>query len=260
MNPKNTDIKALADSQEVLPKIFSAKAARLVTVLGGPLGAGYIFAHNYNVFGEKRKAKISFIIGLLSTVLILIIANNLPFAHKNSGIIFSVINGWLAYALMNYLQGKRINTFTERGGNFYDGWRIAGISTVSCILLLSVVFAYFYLANNVFGSPSKAYGSIGNRIYYNGAELRESEVDKIAKALEDVGMFGNEKRVAVYAEKENGLYYLTFTLKNGAEEDEAKINNFKFIRNEIQNEFPSNHIVLKLSSEGGFDDVKTTLH
>jgi riboflavin synthase alpha subunit len=49
-------------------KIYTEKAIRVGTFLGGPLVAGYFMAENFKVFGDSEKAKKTWIITILATL------------------------------------------------------------------------------------------------------------------------------------------------------------------------------------------------
>ncbi|HET6992592.1 MAG TPA: hypothetical protein VFJ43_14760, partial [Bacteroidia bacterium] len=82
METTKTDIESITNAQQELPKIFRVKAIYGATFLGGPLAAGYIMAHNYKIFGEPGKAKLSMAIAILSTLLLFLFVFNLPSSVK----------------------------------------------------------------------------------------------------------------------------------------------------------------------------------
>lgn len=237
------------------PKIFRERAIWGGTMFGGPLAAGYIIAHNFKVFGEPAKAKMTWVIAILSTVVIFAIALNLPASIKIPNQLIPLVYSGIAYALIHFYQGKQIENYLQEGRQWFSGWRVAGVGLICLLILSAFMFSYLYLTDPTLTATTKAYGLTQNEILYNSSTISESEIDKIALSLENVGFFTNERSVSVYASKNQNNCEIIFPVTDGAWEDQDVINDFRMIRDVIQEHFSSNHVVVKLSSSD-IQDVK----
>ncbi|MDA6069855.1 hypothetical protein NJT12_09510 [Flavobacterium sp. AC] len=84
-------------------KIYSEKAIRVGTFLGGPLVAGYFMAENFKVFGDYNKVRNTWIITILSTIVIFSLIFMIPEDVKIPNIVFPFIYmGIAAYLTKTY--------------------------------------------------------------------------------------------------------------------------------------------------------------
>jgi Na+/alanine symporter len=117
-------------------KIYKERAIWVGTFLGGPLVAGYLIAENFKVFNENEKAKITWIIAIVTTIVIFgglsFIPENVKIPNQIIPIVYTVI----ASSLAKRFQEQKSNEYIENGGKYYSWWRIIAIGIIG--LLLSV--------------------------------------------------------------------------------------------------------------------------
>ena len=84
-------------------KIYSEKAIRVGTFLGGPIVAGYFIAENFKVFGDFDKVKRTWIITILASILIFGLIFMIPEDVNIPNVIFPIIYmGIAAYFTKKY--------------------------------------------------------------------------------------------------------------------------------------------------------------
>lgn len=124
-------------------KIYSKTAISAATFFGGPLVAGYCIAENFKAFNDFEKARNTYIITAISTVLIIIMAFLIP--ENVPSVIFPVIYAFIVSFLIQTYQEKNIEKHTNNGGEFFSGWRTFGICMLSAVILLGLIFAVAFL-------------------------------------------------------------------------------------------------------------------
>lgn len=243
-----------------LPKIYRVKGIYGASILGGPLAAGYLIAHNYKIFGETENVKKTWIISILCTIAIFIIVFSLPASTKFPSKLIPLIYTGIAYALMTYYQGKRIDAHLGNGAAWFNGWRIFAVALITLAITMACVFGYLLIADPTLTASTKSYGATENIIMYHSSNATSLEVDKVAEALEQMGWFNNQKSISVYFEKEKSSYEITFALIDQAWKDPETVKAFLEAQAQLQKIFPANHIIIKLSSVDDFPEVEKTLN
>ncbi|MFH6959037.1 hypothetical protein ACHRV1_16695 [Flavobacterium aquidurense] len=229
-------------------KIYSEKAIRLGTFLGGPLVAGYFMAENFKVFGDFNKVRNTWIITILSTLIIFGLIFMIPEDVKIPNVIFPLIYMGIAAYLTKTYQEKNILQHTQNGGEFFSGWRIAGISIIGCIVTLGAIFGVAFFneaANGRLTESTKTYGALNHEIVYQN-NINENEVDKIAKAFEKETFFDNSFTKYIYLEKIDNNYEISISCNESISYDPIAYSSFVELRKNMQKDFPDNKIIFKL--------------
>lgn len=134
------------DDQDITPKLYSQKAFGLATFLGGPLAAGLLARQNFKTLGNDDYAKLSLIIGVVSTVLIFgglaMVPENI--IDKIPNAILPAIYTAIIYFIIEKLQGKELAEHKKNNGVFYSMWKAAGIGAISLVILSAGIFSYVY--------------------------------------------------------------------------------------------------------------------
>lgn len=120
-------------------KIYSEKAIKIGTFFAGPLVAGYCMAENFKVFNDFEKAKKTWIITLISVVLIIALVYLIP--ENVPSFIFPVIYLSITSYLVKTFQEKDIQTHIANGGETFNGWRTTIVGLISVAVFLSVILA-----------------------------------------------------------------------------------------------------------------------
>ena len=124
-------------------KLYTENAIRVATFLGGPLIAGYLIADNYRQLGEERHIQTTWLITILATVAIFIIAWFLPTNFPPYIIPIAYSAG--TYYLVQNLQGKKIKAHLTAGGQTWSIGRAVAIGLIGLVILLAIVFGAFIL-------------------------------------------------------------------------------------------------------------------
>ncbi|WP_163714525.1 hypothetical protein [Mangrovibacterium lignilyticum] len=133
-------------------KLFSQKAIAIATFFGGPAAAGYLIKKNYEALGQEEQGKTAFVIGLVSTLLLLLTLLSIPEAvsDKIPNALIPAIYSGIIYLLVEKIQGSRIAAYEAGGGEFHSGWKAAGIGAVFMGLLAILLFGSLYLSGNLY--------------------------------------------------------------------------------------------------------------
>src|SRR6187200_478744 len=104
-------------------KLYKDKLVYTSTFLGGPLAAGYLIAQNYKHLGKEEKVKNTWIIAIISTIIIFGGAFFIPGIENMPKYIIPIMYTGIAQFLVQRFQGKEIKAHIEQGGETYSVWR-----------------------------------------------------------------------------------------------------------------------------------------
>lgn len=231
-------------------KIYTEKAIRVGTFLGGPLVAGYFMAENFKVFGDSEKAKKTWIITILATLCIFALIFFIPenISDKIPNIVFPLIYMSIAAYYTKLYQEKQINEHIENGGEHFNWGRTIVISIIGISILLGAVFSAYFLtetANGRLTESTKTYGAMKHEIAYQN-NINENEVDKIAEVFQKTTFFDDAITKYVYLEKINNNYEISISCNESVKDDVVASQPFVDLRNDMQKFFPDNKIIFKL--------------
>jgi hypothetical protein len=126
-------------------KLYNNISVRLATFLGGPLAAGYLIAENFKELGEHSKIRMTWIISIVTTILICVIGVLLSKIKSFPNYIVPIIYTWTASYLVQHFQGDNIKLHIEEGGRFYSRWRAALVGIIALAILIVVFVAVFII-------------------------------------------------------------------------------------------------------------------
>lgn len=108
--------------------------------------------------------------------------------------------------------------------------------------ILSAIFASFvsYYASK---EESKTYGKCV--IEYSSDKFTEIDIDKVANALKNEGVFADSKSITVFLEREDTNFTIRFTVKSTIIDNDQ----FQTFRDKIQTYFPENKIIIALCTD-----------
>jgi len=130
-------------SEKIAAWLYTERAIRLATFLGGPLVAGYLIATNYKELGEPEKVKPTWLIAFAATVVIIVIAFLLPARTPPYIIPFAYTFG--TYYLVQNLQGKKIKAHVAAGGQLQPVWKAVVAGLIGLLLIVALVFIAFFM-------------------------------------------------------------------------------------------------------------------
>lgn len=229
-------------------KIYSEKAIAVATFMGGPLVAGYLMSENFKVFGEISKVKKTWIISILSTIVVFGLIFSIPESVNIPNVVFPLIYLGIVSYLTKIYQQKNINEHVEKGGEQYNGWRTFAISVIGCVVtvvpLLGISFAN-EAANGRLSESTKNYGIMNHEIVYQD-NIKESEADKIAEAMTRETFFDDAQTKYIYVQKTDNNYEISIACDKSIQDDPATYKPFADLQKGVQKSFPKNKIIFKL--------------
>lgn len=153
-------------------KFYSQKAIAIATYFGGPLAAGILIRRNCLNLGNEKQAVNSLIIGIISTIFIFVGIFMVPenIIEKIPNVIIPAIYTGIIYLIVEKIQGNVLKSHKEANGEFYSGWKAAGIGAVSMVIIAAGMFGYIMLSEQQY--------NYGNEIYSN-------EIDKFVQNEEN---------------------------------------------------------------------------
>ena len=184
-------------------KIFSIKQIEIACVIASPIASGLLIANNYRIFGEKNKAVLWIIIGVIWTLILfslgILIESD---SFDKSLTLLPLINGAILYPIIKKLQGKKIEAHIEQAGEKASNWKLAFIiSVIVAIMTLLIIGLNKLSPNNNY--LRQDFNSSG--VFYN-PEMPIEEVFKVGDILKRIEYFSPQEPAEVVFLSKDSLY------------------------------------------------------
>mgnify|MGYP000633902483 CR=1 FL=1 len=148
------------------------------------LASGLLIGFNYQKLGDKVSAWRSFVIGLVSTVVLLFIAFKLPENSPSYGI--GLLSILIAKKWAEVEQGRALKIHKDKGGLPGSNWKVAGVVLMTLTVLFVSVVGYV-----VATEPELQSLQFGKSNVYYMAPVQEVEARKMGESLQkaELGLF-----------------------------------------------------------------------
>ncbi len=207
-------------------KIYNLKQIEGACVIGSPIVAGILIAHNYKALGNIKKGVLWIFIGILWTLALISIAMIIPEnISKSAGMVIPFLNGAILYPIINRLQGDQIKEHFENNGEKGSIWLPIGLT----ILVAALILTPTILLNRI--SPINDYTRQpfnSNGIYYNN-KMPIDEVNKLGGILQRVEYFNPKSQAEVVSLSTDTTYEFKLITEKSFFNDTAFINETKQI-------------------------------
>ena len=230
-------------------KIYKDKAFWAGTFIGGPLVAGYLFSKNFKSLGQPEKVKPTWIITIISTLVIFggifLIPENINIPNQIIPIAYTAI----AFSLFKKYLAEKTTEHIKIGGLVHSWWRVTAVGIIGLLIttLPIFAFAYTYDAIEQANTSTKSYGQlVKNEIDFDKSNIAEHEVDRIADGFIATGFFDLSYPKYVYAAKNGEKYEISIAVIEGMEKNTDELQPFIELRSQMDAYFPYNDIKLKL--------------
>lgn len=164
---------------EAIKKFYSEKAIAIATFFGGPLAAGYLIQKNYETLEQPDKARKSLIIGIITTILLFagIFAIPEEIINKIPKFIIPAIYTGIIFFIVDRIQGETLKNHKESKGEFYSGWKAAGVGALSML----IIFAGLFLTAFIAGDFSNTQADFNSALYEKeAAKFENNEREALA--------------------------------------------------------------------------------
>lgn len=255
-------MEELIDQQLSSRKFFKEHSIGFISFFGGPLATGYAFAENFKALNEPEKVTRTWLITIVSSILIFIgiflIPENLNIPNQVIPITFTVI----AYGLFRGYQEEKINTYIENGGEAYGWGKVIGTSLVGFAITLSLIFgaAFAYGAFLEANYTSKIYGQeVQHQVRFNHTTVSEEEADNIAMGFFEMGFFDLTTSKEVSVERNANMLQISIPLVEEVINNADVIEGCTNMRNFLDDYLPNDEVELRLVIDS-WDNVVRTLN
>ena len=238
-------------------KIYRDRAIWSGTYLGGPLAAGYMMAENFRVFHEPAKARMSWVLGVITTIVLFGGVLLLPDDINIPNYLIPASYAALAFALSRHYQQKDMDRHVAAGGQFHSWKRTFGMSLLIAVVTALPVFGLVYLTED--SADKRYYGVTQNEIYYDGDNMSVAEVDYMGAALTGVGFFDDASKKHVYVHSVDGTprtYEISISLDTSMVSLPEATELLTRMRKEVQSLFSDDTIVINIVAEDSGRVVK----
>lgn len=134
-----------------MTKLYSQRAISIAAFFGGPMAAGFLVRQNFINIGKDDYGKYSWIIGIVSTILIYLGIFSLPenIIDKIPNVLIPAVYTGIIYLIIEKLQGRELADHKNNNGEFYSAWKAAGIGAICMVILLTGILGYVYSKTGV---------------------------------------------------------------------------------------------------------------
>jgi len=135
-------------------KFYSQTAITIATYFGGTLAAGYLVKKNYDTLEQPENGKKALIIGVVSTIFLFIGIFSIPepIIDKIPNALIPLIYTGIIYWIVEKLHGEILKSHKESGGEFYSGWKAAGIGAIAMVILTAGIFLSLMISGDLFNT------------------------------------------------------------------------------------------------------------
>ena len=136
---------------EEIKRFYSQRAITIATYFGGPLAAGFLVKKNYETLEQPDNARKSLIIGIVSTILIFAGIFSIPeeIIDKIPNALIPLIYTGIIYLIVERVQGESLKNHKESGGEFYSGWKAAGVGAIAMLILAAGIALTAFIAGDL---------------------------------------------------------------------------------------------------------------
>lgn len=129
---------------EKSPIYYSQIAIGAATFLGGPLAAGILLRRNFINQGKRDYAQHALFFGIVTTLLLVWIIFSIPedVLDKIPNIFIPTIYTTIISLVVEKYQGKDLRRHQENNGQFYSGWRVAGVGFGCLLIFVTAIVVY----------------------------------------------------------------------------------------------------------------------
>ena len=245
------------ENQIPLGKIYKNRIIEIGTALGGPLVAGYFIAENYKVFNEKDKVTKTWIYAVIATIVIFGGIFFIPEIDKIPNHFIPLINGGLAYFIVQHFQGEKINAFINGGGKTYSWGRGIVMSIIICIITIIPILGITYFAETASNNLSvKTYGALKHEINFDKTNISMKEIDNIADGFIETTFFDQAQQKFVFVKKVNNNYEISISVIDVFKKNPEALSPFIQLRDDMQRKIPNNKIIFNLTVDNLDNVVK----
>lgn len=243
------------DTQITERKIYKEKALWFGSLIGGPLIAGYIIAENFKAFNEPRNAQKTWLLTIVSTIIIfagaLLISDSTKIPNQIIPFTYTIV----AYFLLKHYQGTEIESHIESGGQVYKWGRVIIISLIGLAITLVGLLGILLISDSInnMNVNTQVYGSMKHEITYDN-NISEEEIDNLANAFIKTTFFDDAVTKYVYVGKITDNYEISIGCDQSVVDDPTAIEPFIQLKNEMQALYPNNKLVFNLVVDD-FDNV-----
>lgn len=127
-------------------KLFSTEQVTLATFLGAPISGCLLLAQNYRALGQGASAWQPLVVGIASTVVLLLLAFFLPENFPNLALPAGSCVGMYYYAKQQ--QGAAIDSHLKAGGR-KGSWGVTVALSLGCTVIILVLFVAVAIAFDI---------------------------------------------------------------------------------------------------------------
>lgn len=143
----NMTIELAQEHTQKRQQFWSINQIYLAAAFGGLVAGCYFLGRNYRLLGRPREAKISYLLGIFGTLLLILLASFIPdeFFDRIPGWFFAVLCGSTIGSIASYYQAAAIKDKISQGEKRYSyWWCVLMIFTIN-VIQTPIFFALSFL-------------------------------------------------------------------------------------------------------------------
>lgn len=128
-------------------KLYTDRAIAIGAFVGGPLVAGYLAAENFKQLGQKNKARNSWIIAIVATIVIFGALLLVPQVQNVPRYVIPICYTAIAQFMAQKYQRESLKKHLAAGGRLYSNWRAVWIGLIGLLILVALLFGMLTLTS-----------------------------------------------------------------------------------------------------------------
>jgi len=226
----------LGDGTQAPPyKLYSIGAILLATFLSSFVGGGIVLAINLFRLGRNGAAWGAIVISTICTIAMLTIAFMLPDEPRVPSSVYWIPQLAVMFFAAKALVGSAIEQHERSRGQLASNWGAAGIGLATMVVLLGGVVGGVLLFSSDDLGPSVTFNGDCD-VHYTG-DATEADARKLGSALEEAKYFGENRSITVLIRKSDGVFTISFVVKDGTWDDPSSVAVFQQIAQDLPKDY-----------------------
>jgi hypothetical protein len=196
--------------------MYSPGQVAVATLLGGPLGGGWLLARNYHRLGEPGKARVAFGLGIVATAALFAFAFAVP-KLTSVGLLPVFVMWGLAKALQDSDYHRHLSRLGPRGSS----WRVVGVGLASLAICVGILFGIVLAFGDLVVVDEPERVVVGNSEVLYTAGATRAEAQAVGATLVKLDYFPKDDKWTVEVTRDHGRHVVAFVTQDYVSTDEA---------------------------------------
>ena len=223
------------------------------SILGWPLVWVYMISRNYEALWSHDNAKKTLVYGTILSILLILAILFLPSSLTQNfpKMSFPLFYSFLFMGFVQAYQEKNIKEYIKNWWQEYKFWHCLGISLIGLIIITIPIFGLSYALSPTMSTQYYGSWNWKDAIHFYQNNITKTELDDIATALSQIGMFSSEgSGWDILIQKEDEKYNIYFQVIDATLINDDFLQEISQLPKEIHSYSADKYVIVKFIKDG----------